>query len=315
MKTIFYAVIATAIVSASTSHAAKLQISGNAQEYIALSMKKVANSSASNLSSSAITGTEKCDGRLIVFEVIKANKNDSMMHQLYSKVRLPGNVIFNSLKGAYSYNDVALQNVALKTSTVQDLSNLKLKASRTLEQLIGTVQASQFVSANEETDFVKESDAAEERILRKTYRFTRKLNGRHILDNTSFVRLSFSANQELCGFEIKNPEIKPVKYVERPIKTEATLNRLEKYAAEKISAEKNGSQGVEKVGITLINAESGFDTYISKKTGDKTLIIPGVSFYSDFQLENGEHFKNWSHFCLDADYVPDIDTNMIESSR
>jgi hypothetical protein len=315
MKTIFYAVIIAVIISASFTHAAKLQISENAQGYITSSMNKTAYSLSYNLSSSAITGTEKSDGRLIVFEVIKANKSDSMMRYLSRNVRLPGDVVFNSLKGAYSYNNISLQNVALRSTTIQDLSNLKIKATRTLEQLIGTAQAKQFVSANEETDYVKENDADEERILRKTYRFTRKLNGRHILDNTSFVRLSFSADQELCGFEIVNPVIKPVRYVERPIKAEATINRLGEYAAEKLSAEKNGSQGIERVGVTVINAEKGFDTYLSKKSGDKTLLIPNVSFYSDYQLENGEHFKNWSHFCLDADYVPDIDANLIESSR
>lgn len=315
MKIIFYAVIVIIIVSESSSHAAKLQISGNAQEYITLSMKKGTNSYTSSLSNSAITGTEKSDGRLIVFEVIKANKSDSMMRYLSRNVRLPGNVVFNSLKGAYCYNNVSLQNVALRSIIIQDLNNLKIKATRTLEQLIGTAQAKQFVSANEETDYVKESDADEEKMLRKTYRFTRKLNGRHILDNTSFVRLSFSADQELCGFEIVNPVIKPVKYVERPIKAEATINRLGEYAAEKLSAEKKGLQGNERVGVTLINAEKGFDTYLSKKSGDKTLLIPNASFYSDYQLENGEHFKNWSHFCLDADYVPNIDVNLIESSR
>ncbi len=313
MKTILYAGILTISVIKGAIIAAELQISAKAQEYIALSItNSVAKSS--NLSSPALTGIEKIDGRPVVFEVVRATRNDSLMRYLSRNVRLPGNVVFNSLKGAYTYSNAALQNVPLKSTNVLALDNLKIKAKRTLEQLIGTVQVNHFVFANEETDYVKISDTTEEKILRKTYRFTRKLNGRHILDNTSFVRISFSADQELCGFEIVNPEIKPVRNVERLIKTDATFSRLEAYAVEKSTVNKNGPEGLEKIGITLITAENGLDTYISKKTGDKTLLIPGTSFYSDYKLENGEHFKNWSHFCLDADYVPNIDKDFIESS-
>jgi hypothetical protein len=311
MRTVFYMTLITLVVAAYDSSAAKLQIGEHAQHHIEQVMSKKVNGSA-NFSNLAITGKEEIEGTLIVFEVIKAKKSDSLQQCFSRRVSLSGNVVFNPAKGAYCYNNIGLQKQPLKATGVQDLCSLKIKASSVLEQLLGKDQADRFVSANEETDYVKERDISGEKILRKTYRFTRKINGRHILDNTSFVRLSFSADQELSGFEIVNPEITPLRNVERLVKTAAIESRLTEYAASKQTAVKNGVEGTEEVGVTLIRAEKGFDTYLSKKAGDKTLLLPTVSFYSDYQLENGDHFENWSHFCLDADYVPNIDKDLIE---
>jgi hypothetical protein len=314
MKSVYIVVWVTIIVTAGSVNAAKLQLSEKAQAYISQSMNKSVSAPA-NLLNTAITGKEKMSGRPVVFEVIKAQCNDSLKRYLSRNVQRPEKVLFNPIKGSYSYSNNDLQKKVLTSTDLQSLSNLKIRAGAILEQLLGKVQADCFVAANEETDFVKECDDGEERILKKTYRFTRKINGRVILDNTSFVRISFSADQELSGFEIVNPEIKPVKSVDRLIKPEATINRLGEYAANKLTADKNGPEGVEKIGVTLISAQKGFDTYITKKAEGKTLLLPSVSFYSDYQLENGEHFDNWSHFCIDADYVPNIDSKFIESSN
>lgn len=314
MRTVFYTTLITMVVAAYDSSAAQLQIAEHAQRHIEQVISKKVNVPA-NFSNPAITGKEEIEGTLIVFEVIKAKKNDSLLQCLSRSVPLPGNVVFNPAKGAYCYNNIDLQKQPLKATGVLDLSSLKIKASSLLEQLLGKEQANCFVSANEETDYVKERNVLGERILRKTYRFTRKINGRHILDNTSFVRLSFSADQELCGFEIVNPDVKPLRNVERLVKTGAIGSRLAEYAASKKTAVKNGLEGTEKVGVTLIRAEKGFDTYLSKMAGGKTLLLPTVSFYSDYQLENGDHFENWSHFGLDADFVPNIGKDLIENSN
>jgi hypothetical protein len=302
------------VVSGISSFAAKLEILEKAQEHIEQVIRKNVNKPA-DLSNSAIIDKDETDGRPVVFEVIKAKKDDKLIQNFSRKVSLPENVVFNSIKGAYCYNNVIFQQIALKSVTTEDLSMLKKKADAVLEQLLGKELATRFVFANEETDYVKESDTSDERILRKTYRFTRKINGRHILDNTSFVRLSFSSDQELSAFEIVNPEIKPVRSVERLVKMGATEKRLEEYAANKQTAIRNGPKNIETIAVTSIKTENGFDTYLSKKTAEKTLLLPYISFYSDYQLENGEHFENWSHFCLDADYVPNIDRDLIEGSN
>jgi hypothetical protein len=314
MKPVFYMVIITIIVSAFSLFAAKLVILEKAQQQIEQINKKN-SSQPTDLSDSRILGKKETGGRPVVFEVIKAKKDDKLMQHFSRTVSLPENVVFNAIKGSYSYNNIVLQRVALKSINQQDLIKLKTRANTVLEQLLGNEVADHFVPANEETDYVKENDLDKERILRKTYRFTRTINGRHILDNTSFVRLSFSAGQELSAFEIVNPDLRPVRNVTRLIKSGAIENRLREYAANKKTADRNGPESIEKIGVTSITAENCFNTYLSKKEGEKMLLFPGISFYSDYQLENGEHFKNWSHFCLDADHVPNIDNDLIEGSK
>ena len=266
-----------------------------------------------NLSNPGILEKNEITGRPVVFEVIKSKEDNTVKQRLLKAVSLSEYVVFNAKRGAYCYNDVNLQEKQLVEIDKQSLDQLKAKANNLLELLLGKKDADRFKFANEETDYVKERGDEDARILRKTYRFTRKVNGRHVLDNTSFVRLSFSGDQELSGFEIVNPELKPVKVVQRLVKFDATDKRLQQYADKKGTAVRIGPEGNENVGVAVIKAEVGVDTYLSKKVEDKVLLLPNTSFYSEYQLVNGEQFDNWSHFCLDADYVQNLEYDMIEN--
>jgi hypothetical protein len=298
----------------SSSFAARLEVAEKAQQHVKeLKAKKV--SKQIDVSNQSILEKEEVTGRPVVLEVIKAKEDNSLKQRFSKVVPLPEKIVFNAARGAYSYNDVDLQQAALNATDKQSLGSLRAKANAILEQLLGKKDAGRFVFANEETDYVKENDGENPRILKKTYRYTRKVNGRHILDNTSFVRVSFSGNQELSGFEIVNPELKPVKAVERLVKLDATDKRLQQYAEKKDTAVRNGPKGKEMVGVEVIKAKAGFDTYLAKKVGDKVLLIPNTSFYAEYHLENGERFENWSHFGLDADYVQNLDDDMIEGNN
>lgn len=310
MKNTVLKIVLIIELSVMFSYGAKLELSENVQKILE-KKNKYNRTESTDLSDTAVIGKEEIKGRPVVYEVIKAKKDEKVMQHYYSNVPLPQNVLFNAAKGAYCYNNIDLQKVPLKTGSVQVQSSLKKNAHVIMEQLLGKDQAARFVFANEETDYVKFNDYDEEIILEKTFRFTRKLNGRHILDNTSYVKLSFSADNNLSAFEIVNPEIIPLRNVKRLIKSETSKIRLTEFAARKETAIRNGPEGSEKIGVTVIKTEKAFDTYLSKMSGEKKLLLPAISFYSDFQLENGENFQNWTHFCLDADYVPDINKNFI----
>lgn len=311
MKNMLYSLITIAII-VSSSFAARLEVAEKAQQHITkLKTKDVYRQV--DISDPGILEKNEIAGRPVVFEVLKSDEEDNSVKQRLSKaVSLPEKVVFNANRGAYCYNNVDLQQKQLNLTVKQSLDQLKTKAHSKLELLLGKKDADRFEFANEETDYIKESDGEDARILRKTYRFTRKVNGRHILDNTSFVRLSFSGEQELSGFEIVNPELKPVKAVQKLVKLDATDKRLRQYADKKETAVRNGPEGNENVSVSLIKAKVGIDSYLAKKMGDKVLLLPNTSFYSEYQLENGERFDNWSHFCLDADYVQNLDNDMIE---
>lgn len=310
MKNTVLKIVLIIELSVMFSYGAKLELSENVQKILE---KKIQynRTESTDFSDTAVIGKEEIKGRPVVYEVIKAKKDEKVMQHYCRNVPLPQNVLFNAAKGAYCYNNIDLQKVPLKSGSIQVQSILKKNAHVIMEQLLGKDQAARFVFANEETDYVKFNDNEDAIILEKTYRFTRKLNGRHILDNTSYVKLSFSANNNLSAFEIVNPEIIPLRNVKRLIKSEASKIRLTKFAARKETAIRNGPERSEKIGVTVIKTEKAFDTYLSKMSGEKKLLLPTISFYSDFQLENGENFQNWTHFCLDADYVPDINKSFI----
>jgi hypothetical protein len=292
------------------SYGAKLELSENVQKILDKTINYNSTEST-DFSDTAVIGKEEIKGRPVVYEVIKAKKDEKVLQHYCRNVPLPKNVLFNAAKGAYCYNNIDLQKVPLRTGSIQVQSSLKKNAHVIMEQLLGKDQAARFVFANEETDYVKFNDNNEEIILEKTFRFTRKLNGRHILDNTSYVKLSFAADNNLSAFEIVNPEIIPLRNVKRLIKSDVSKIRLTEFAARKETAIRNGPERSEHIGVKVIKTEKVFDTYLSKVSGGKKLILPTISFYSDFHLENGENFQNWTPFCLDADYVPDINKDFI----
>jgi hypothetical protein len=305
-------ILVIAMLAVST-FSAKLEIS----QKVGSQLEKIKNKKVSqsiNLSNSKILESDEAVDRPVVLEVVQAKEDQQVTNQLSKQVTKPEQIIFNKKRGSYLYSDIDLQKVPLIGTDTTALNDLKKTAKNMVVKLLGEEQASHFVFANEETDSVIVKGKASSYISKKTYRFTRKVNGRHILDNTAFIRVLFSGKQELSGFEIVNPELKIVRAVDRLVKLSSTQKRLEEYANNKRTTLRNGPDKVEEIEVEAINAINGIDTYLSKKIGDKVLLLPNISFYSEYKLKNGEKFDNWSHFCLDADYVQNLDKDMIEDT-
>lgn len=311
LKPVISLLMLISIIAASAS-AAKLDKTEKTIAFVNVLKNKQVPKDA-DIKSQAILEAEESVARPVVFEIINANLDEKSILRLSKFVTKPNSVGFNSKSGKYFYNDVDAQRIPLAATDGKSLLALQLKAEKMVGNLLGA-DASRFAFANTETDYVLNKGDSVPRISRMTYRFTRKLNGRHIIDNSSYVRVSFSGDTELSGFEIVNPELKPIETVKHLIKLSATDARLEDYASRKNTATKNGMEGLENVGVKTILAETGIDSYLSKKVGSKLVLLPNVSFFSEYQLENGESFENWAHFCLDADQTPNIEKSMIEDS-
>jgi hypothetical protein len=307
----FFRTSSTIFVFVVSSFPASLEVNEITNNFIDKieSNKNVFNT---NLNLPANIDSGEAEGCPVLYEVINSGKRDEeLLGRLRNHVANPDNLNYNLQDGMTCYEDIELQRSPLVLSDSQDLERLEKKAKETVETLLGTELYSHFIFANEETDYLLEKEKATPCILRKSYRFTKKLNGCHIIDNTAYIKVSFSGNQQLCRFEMANPEIKHLKPVERQVKFSITKKRLVNYVNKKNTEIKNGVNGIETVSIKSINVKKGIKTYISKICGDKLLLIPYISFYAEHKTESGESFKRWIHFCLDADYEKDVDKEMI----
>jgi hypothetical protein len=304
--------ISTIIVSfiISTASSAKLEKTDKVSKFMdKIKSKQVTHTV--DIDNPSLQETEESEGRPIVYEVKKSSRDNKKIAKFSKLVNKPDNMGFNEKKGMYYYTDFDVQEEPLSAT---DDNVLIAEAKKVIKDLLGK-DANRFVFANNEINYFSTKDDRTPKVLSKTLRFTRKLNGRHILDNTSYVSISFAGNMKLLSFEIVDPDIKPLKAVKRMVKLSATEKRLEKYASNKTTAVKNGPKGLVKVSVNTIKSTIGIPSYLCKDVGDKTLLIPNISFYSEYQLENDEAFDNWTHFCIDADYVSNLDDDMIEDLR
>lgn len=293
------------------SSAAKLEKSAKMNIFInKIQTKQIAR--VIDINSPAILESEEFATRPVIFEIINSPYDEKIVAHLSTLVEKPIKIGFNSKRGMYHYNNVDVKRVPLKVIDEKSLQALQLTAAKTVANLLGK-DAARFEFANTETIFILNKGDTNSRLSGRSYRFTRKINGRHILDNSSYVRISFSGNDEISSFEIVNPDLVPIEAVKRMVKLSATEARFEEYVRGKRTALKNGTEGEVEINVTTIKAENGFDTYLTQNIGGKMLLIPNVSFYSEYQLENGESFENWAHFCLDADKTQNIEPDMIEN--
>jgi hypothetical protein len=213
-------------------------------------------------------------------------------------------------KGAYYFHDNGKIHAPLKATSPSDLEALKRKSALVLTSLLGKT-AKEFVFANTESDWTKTEEDTSTHLVRQTYRYVRKLDGRVIADNTAFARISFAADADLVGFEFANPTFEAMPVI-RWAKPSALPVRLEKFAEAKKTAVK-GSGGLE-VKVDRIRAEKVTQTYYATEDGENRILVPYTSIHSRFQLANGDSFEKPIHFSEDADYADDLTGDWVESA-
>jgi hypothetical protein len=297
------------IVVVSTAFSAELVIEKKVDEFIK-EVEKETFFPSDVLENAGLKGPERTEMRPVVYEVIRPLKDATEITRLRKFVG-PGaekadRVGFDSRNGCYYYSVPRLQG---PQGSDKPLKRLRGKATRDLFALVGA-DASRFVFANTETDWEKTSDNPVPRIVGQRFRFTRKVNGGHILDNTAYVRISYDGKGDLAGFEIVNPRLKPLPVPYR-VKQSATRRRLTEYAATKNSA-RSSIDG--DISVKRISVKKGIRSYLAKKNGDKTILAPYISFFCRYDMENGESFESFSHFSLDATRCKNLDESLIEHS-
>ena len=94
------------------------------------------------------------------------------------------------------------------------------------------------------------------------------------------------------------------------VKPSATRERLEQFAAAKNTVRGTLNDDMK---ISSIAAEKGIHSYMSSSSGGKSYLIPCVSIWCRYSLENGETFEKFENFIIDASHVSNIDDEMLEA--
>ncbi|MBD3343854.1 MAG: hypothetical protein GF401_02180 [Chitinivibrionales bacterium] len=216
---------------------------------------------------------------------------------------------YDEQRGRYFYYNSTTEKKPLANTGKTELSALKAEAQKYLNELLGN-DAGNFVFANTETDCVQVRGDAIPVISKQSYRFTRKVNGRHIIDNTAFFKATFAGNQELCAMEFSNPVLEPVQ-IKTMVKPGVTGERLTKWAENKENAVAPPNN---KIKVNRVSSLKPVESYLAMTEGEEVYIVPHVSFWSELNLDNGDSYRRFIHLCMDAQRTPNLDEAMIENT-
>jgi hypothetical protein len=300
---LFHVAIACMLFSIS-SFAANLELSDNAKKFIINTKRSIYKVTTAHGNSPDIFSPKNNAGPFLAYEIIKMKRDDKTISTL--SVQTGCMVKYHEKFGRYLGYNHDVVKIPLINSSETNLLELKMSATKELSNLIAD-DADNFVFSNTETDSALSESDPRPRLVSISYRFTRQLNGRHVVDNTAFVRISFSGNNQISEFEIANPAFKPV-FLRSVVKESFSDDRLVNYSENMGKVINNGGEYT----VVAVKAEKGYFTYLAANKDDKQYLLPHISFYTDQILENNESFHTWVHFCLDASMTPGLDSTMIE---
>lgn len=291
------------------------------------SFSQASATQAADLTAPGIFGAERATARPVIYGLEKAPYSENRLLELAAVAGLSGSsgvrsegesslledsgknarVGYDAQRGIYFYYSKTIEQEPLSKTDEASLEALKQKAQVVLEKVFGD-NAANFVFANIETDWIKLKDSTSPTIAKQTYRFTRKLNGRHVVDNAAFFRATFAGAQELCVLEFADPVLEPMQ-VEVMVRPEATAERLGGWVQAKETAT---SPTGEKIQVEVVSARKPLETYLSISEGGRILLVPHVSFWSSFELANGDSYSRYVHLCMDAKRTANLEESMIE---
>jgi hypothetical protein len=304
-KRFFITVLAAGVMQLS---AAPLVIANEVQQVFD-DLTRGTITSLSLASSHELLDTAPVGGRPVAFRVTLRTMSDDDVDLIVRDAGIGDSLRrfagYDEKKGRCYYYSPHLSK--LENESEYGLRKLRDKSAAVLKTLLGE-RSRFFVYANHETDWAITSDDPKPHRTMYTCRYTRKVNGRHIVGNDAFARISFTGSEELCAFEFCDPNLEPVP-VKRMVLPSATRMRLERYAGAK-----NKVRGTltGEVSVMSIVAAKGVLSYVGRCSGANKLLVPSVSVLCRHTLVNGTSFEKFSHFVLDASQVSNLDESMLE---
>ena len=299
----------TFIIIAASVNASPLSVLGPVEHFLS-SLSSRSTEKGGDLKDSRLLDTAHIASRPPVYEVSFRPVSPTEISRIVGETGIPDGLRqfagYDEGRGVLYFNSPDIEPLSDESPT--GLEELKQRAYAMLEKLLGN-ESGRFVFANTETDWAIQKPETAPRRIMQTFRFTRKINGYHIIDNSAYVRIAFTGNGQLCGFEVRNPDLQPVA-CERMVKPSATRERLEQFAAAKNTVRGTLNDDIK---ISSIAAEKGIHSYMSSSSGGKSYLIPCVSIWCRYSLENGETFEKFENFIIDASHVSNIDDEMLEA--
>ncbi len=308
------------------ARSAELVLESHAQDYINVIAGEVVSGSA-DLNAQGIRKGPQCTSRPVLFRVAKQPRDETEMRRLAMLVGMEADdtlvtrgqgdflestdatarIGYDSNRGRYTFYSNALEKIPLEKSDSLSLRELRRKADLLVAELVNNNER-EFVFANVETDWYQTKADTTHRMSKRSFRYTRKVNGRHIVDQSAHVRITFSGDGNVCAFSIENPTLVP-EQLPQMVKLSATETRLRQYAENKETAL---SPYRKKVPVTRVQARRGVSSYVRRTIGEKEYLVPHISFLTRNVLNTGEEYSGYLHLSLDASEVPNLESSMIE---
>lgn len=293
------------------SESAPLVLSEKVQKIFSEVAKAPVSAPMAKVSSATVLDTSRTTGRPVAFRMNWRSLSEDDVDRITADAgvaescrRYAG---YDAKNGRCYYHVPRLSK--LTDESEHGLKQLRKKSAAVLAKLLGD-RSSLFVFANEETDWAITREQPEPHRTMYTCRYTRKVNGRHVVGNDAYARISFTGKGELCRFEFSDPVLEPIP-VKRMVLPSATRRRLERYAGTKNKA--RGTMTGD-VSVASIVAKKGVFSYIGRTSGKERILVPAISILCRHELANGESFEQFRHFVVDASHVSNIDESMLEPS-
>jgi len=223
-----------------------------------------------------------------------------------------GVALFRPAKGMYRYYNIEREKTPLNHWGDGTLDTLRGQAAALIRALLGD-RASTFAYANHETQWLEMKKAQVPHVSGVTLRYTRQVNGRHIVDNTAYIVVGFAGNNEVYLFEAVDPALTPVP-VPRLVMTSATRTRMERNGARMSSFRKTvlPDGKVDIVRVVKVRVAGGCESYVKRTMAGEDFLVPAHSLACVLDLDNGTTGRKRVHLVLDASQATDADESMME---
>jgi len=219
---------------------------------------------------------------------------------------------YNSI--TYSNNSIGV----LSEEDVEDTSYFRILSKQYVDKITGKV-SDKFVFVNchyeyyvSNIDKKEDGSEANPRLAYITYRYIRKLDGRHIVGTTNSVEITMGKNGEVCS--MKYIDMKLVKAYQ--IKMKLKSNKVFEYLDKKVKNDKfNKFPDGENAQWKQVDVISSTLSYNLHKGSDGDYLIPFVTFYSLNQREDDEIMPSYIHIPLSMEMYDNAQEDDFEVTK
>jgi len=169
--------------------------------------------------------------------------------------------------------------------------------------------AVEFKFVNNEYDWIMTADGKEV-LTYVGYRYVRVLDSRLVLGTVNQLIITLGASGNVKSVRFSNPSITEFKKVNKMIKKNVSVKRLEN----QLMTENSINDPIEGlIKVTDFVADQLTDSYIVDQQAGVNVLLPNLTFYGNLTYTNGKVSESHVNLKLDGDSVSNLDETDYEN--